>query len=298
MSWQVTASMTGTANRSHSRRWVWACLRDQRSWTGSRSGVQVMRDQVRARPNHARRAGREPLGDLLQLGGQLRLGRALPVPPLAVLGADRPPRPGSSRAGYTMMPYPSSMTSPPPRVAARPSRSRGPGQGRAAGLRPPRRAGGLASGRLWGFCGDLETAGAACAMRVPSLPAFPQAGGLTRAACGGSRDRTRTYNLPVNSRTLCRLSYAGSRGTGGAEPASATALPGSPAGVPLCRRPAYPCRDLRVAYPGGSRARRGAEGLSGARVAPFRTGPGTYRVRPGGGSWSGGVAPRAAFGVL
>ena len=114
----------------------------------------------------------------------------------------------------------------------------------------------------------------------------------------GSRDRTRTYNLPVNSRTLCRLSYAGSRGTGGAEPASATALPGSPAGVPLCRRPAYPCRDLRVAYPRGSRARRGAEGLSGARVAPFRTGPGTYRVRPGGGSWSGGVAPRAAFGVL
>src|SRR5260221_14774053 len=26
----------------------------------------------------------------------------------------------------------------------------------------------------------------------------------------GSRDRTRTYNLPVNSRTLCQLSYAGS----------------------------------------------------------------------------------------
>src|SRR5260221_10153206 len=34
----------------------------------------------------------------------------------------------------------------------------------------------------------------------------------------GSRDRTRTYNLPVNSRTLCQLSYAGSRGRGGAEP--------------------------------------------------------------------------------
>src|SRR5215469_18709602 len=29
----------------------------------------------------------------------------------------------------------------------------------------------------------------------------------------GSRDRTRTYNLPVNSRTLCRLSYAGLPGT-------------------------------------------------------------------------------------
>jgi hypothetical protein len=29
----------------------------------------------------------------------------------------------------------------------------------------------------------------------------------------GSRGRTRTCNLPVNSRTLCRLSYAGSAGT-------------------------------------------------------------------------------------
>ena len=38
MSWQVTAPMTGAANRSHSRRWVWACLRDHRSSTGSRSG--------------------------------------------------------------------------------------------------------------------------------------------------------------------------------------------------------------------------------------------------------------------
>ena len=31
----------------------------------------------------------------------------------------------------------------------------------------------------------------------------------------GSRDRTRTYNLPVNSRTLCRLSYAGPMPAGG-----------------------------------------------------------------------------------
>ena len=35
-----------------------------------------------------------------------------------------------------------------------------------------------------------------------------------------SRDRTRTYNLPVNSRTLCQLSYAGpsARRAGAAEP--------------------------------------------------------------------------------
>src|SRR5215467_13145245 len=33
----------------------------------------------------------------------------------------------------------------------------------------------------------------------------------------GSRDRTRTYNLPVNSRTLCQLSYAGLAGAGANE---------------------------------------------------------------------------------
>ena len=38
MSWQVTASMTGAANRSHSRRWVSACLRDHRLSAGRRSG--------------------------------------------------------------------------------------------------------------------------------------------------------------------------------------------------------------------------------------------------------------------
>ena len=38
MSWQATASMTGEANRSHNLRWVCACLRDQRSFNGSRSG--------------------------------------------------------------------------------------------------------------------------------------------------------------------------------------------------------------------------------------------------------------------
>ena len=37
MSWQMTAPMTGAANRSHSRRWVCACLRDHCRWTGRRS---------------------------------------------------------------------------------------------------------------------------------------------------------------------------------------------------------------------------------------------------------------------
>jgi hypothetical protein len=41
MSWQATAPMTGAANRSHSRRWVSACLRDHRSLTGRRSTAFV-----------------------------------------------------------------------------------------------------------------------------------------------------------------------------------------------------------------------------------------------------------------
>ena len=53
--------------------------------------VQVMPDQVRAGPLHVRRVGLEPFGDLLQLGGQLGLSRALPEPALAVLGEHRPP---------------------------------------------------------------------------------------------------------------------------------------------------------------------------------------------------------------
>ena len=38
MSWHATAPITGIANRSHSRRWVCACLRDHCSRAGSRSG--------------------------------------------------------------------------------------------------------------------------------------------------------------------------------------------------------------------------------------------------------------------
>ncbi len=49
-----------------------------------------------------------------------------------------------------------------------------------------------------------------------------------------SRDRTRTYNLPVNSRTLCRLSYAGSAAISGAS---------------LGSRPAL-AAGIRVAHPG------------------------------------------------
>jgi hypothetical protein len=44
---------------------------------------------------------------------------------------------------------------------------------------------------------------AAGVMRYPSLPADSQVRGLTEhSLVGGSRDRTRTYNLPVNRRPV------------------------------------------------------------------------------------------------
>src|SRR6185437_6764628 len=102
----------------------------------------------------------------------------------------------------------SSITGPPPRVAARPVplASILPGAVRLdfACLATRPRAG------CGDFVGILAHAGASCAMGIPSLPALSQVRGLTMYAPSGSRDRTRTYNLPVNSRTLCRLSYAGS----------------------------------------------------------------------------------------
>jgi hypothetical protein len=52
---------------------------------------QVVRDQVRAAELHVGRVGFQPFSDLLQLGGQLLLGRRLALLPLAVLVPDRAP---------------------------------------------------------------------------------------------------------------------------------------------------------------------------------------------------------------
>ena len=66
-----------------------------------------------------------------------------------------------------------------------------------------------------------------------------------------SRDRTRTYNLPVNSRTLCRLSYAG--------PSARRAL-----GARLVLRTsvAHPAGCLRHADGAGRRANTPRPGLT------------------------------------
>jgi hypothetical protein len=53
--------------------------------------VEVRGDQVRARPPHVRRVGRQPLGDLLQLAGQPVFAHRLALLPFAVLVPDRTP---------------------------------------------------------------------------------------------------------------------------------------------------------------------------------------------------------------
>ena len=170
-------------------------------------GVQVVRDQVRAGPLHVRRVGFQPLGDLLQLGGQLLLGRRLALLPLAVLVPDRPPAALllAGRVDRDPALQLDHRAAAPGGRAPGPAREHPPGAVRPAFAR--RRAGGPAAGRLWGFCGDLGPRGR-CLRHGDSLSSCVYAG--ERADVLGSRDRTRTYNLPVNSRTLCRLSYAGS----------------------------------------------------------------------------------------
>jgi hypothetical protein len=131
----------------------------------------------RAGPPHVRRVGLEPLGDLRQLGGQLLLACRLALVPLAVFVPDRTP------------------------------------------------AAVLLAGRVHGDAvlqlDDLAAATRGCAAGPAredrdSLASCVVAG--ERADSNGllsSRDKTRTYNLPVNSRLLCQLSYAGPSRTAG-----------------------------------------------------------------------------------
>src|SRR6202035_441939 len=93
----------------------------------------------------------------------------------------------------------------PPRVAARPvplARTRPvagrPVLARAAGRAVFPRAG------CGVFGGILKLTAGACAMPLPSIPAFPQAGGLGSSSVPGGRYWARTSDLPVVSRLLFR----------------------------------------------------------------------------------------------
>jgi hypothetical protein len=108
-----------------------------------------------------------------------------------------------------VIPWSSSMTSPSPRVAARVSipATRVAAFGcTAASLRAR-----LARPRAG--CGDsvgiLKIEAGVCVIFTPSLPAFPQAGGLTQEVWDGAGERIRTADRPLTRRMLCQLSYTG-----------------------------------------------------------------------------------------
>src|SRR5215472_11422557 len=91
MSWQVTAPMTGGREPLAQPALGVGVLAGPPLVNREPVGVEVVGHQVRAGPFHLRRVGREPIGDILQLGGQLLLGRRLALLPLAVLVPDGPP---------------------------------------------------------------------------------------------------------------------------------------------------------------------------------------------------------------
>jgi hypothetical protein len=179
MSWQVTASITGAAN-AHI-----ACAACARA-----CGTIAARPAVGRSPGNARsdlrrggscsarrlRAARRPF----QSGGQLGLGRSLALAPLAVLIPDRSPA-AVLLAGRVHRDPALQLND---FAAASGGCSSGaarddPAAGSAVALLRPT----LLAGPLWRSCGVsvgiLVRAGAACAMRIPSLPALSQVRGLT-----------------------------------------------------------------------------------------------------------------------
>jgi hypothetical protein len=121
---------------------------------GQAVGVEVVRDQVGAGTLHVRRVGGQPLGDLLQPGGQPLPGHRLALPAAAVLVPDRAPPVlafprGVDRDAVLQLDH---------RVPVA-AGGRAPGSARedraaccAAGPRPGGTEG-PGQGRLWVFCG-------------------------------------------------------------------------------------------------------------------------------------------------
>jgi hypothetical protein len=166
MSWQATAPMTGAANRWHRRRWVSACLRGPPVCHRETVRVEVPRDQVRAGPGHVRRAHGKTPPDLLQLGGELLLRDGLALLPFAVLVPDRPPA-TALVTGRVHGDLEVEFDDRPVTTGGGPGLDAGNQAGRQPGC--PRHCRALAgtanraTGRLWGFCGDLEDRG--CCLR-------------------------------------------------------------------------------------------------------------------------------------
>jgi len=140
---------------------------------------------------HVRRAGLEPLGDLLQPCDQLLLGRRLAVLPLAVLVPDRPPA-SVFLAGRV---HGDAVLQLDDLAAATGGRTPSP-----VYEDPPGRPG-LPRAGCGDFVGILKTADAACATGFP-LSCVVAGSGADGDSFRGSRAKTRTWNLPVNRRPV------------------------------------------------------------------------------------------------
>ena len=124
---------------------------------------------VRVLALHVRRAGLQPLGDLPQPDGQLLLGRRLALLPLAVLMPDRPPAAvlvAGRVHGDAVLQLDDLTAAPRGRTPG--PRSREPGRSPGDRPMPARSPVRPCRGHVVGI---LTTAGAACAMGIPSLPA-------------------------------------------------------------------------------------------------------------------------------
>ena len=139
MSWQVIAAMTGATNRSHSRRWVSACLRDHGRPAGCRSGdrYQAIRSAPGRSMSGASAASRSvTLASLAASFSSVTASHCRRRPFSYHTARHRSP---ARRAGYTVIPHSTSTTT---RPSPRGRRARfrpltRPGPRRAPWLAPP-----------------------------------------------------------------------------------------------------------------------------------------------------------------
>ena len=113
MSWQVIAAMTGATNRSHSRRWVSACLADHGRPAGCRAGERYQ--AIRSAPGRSRFGASAisrsvTFSSLAASRSSVAASHCRRTPFSIHTARHRPP---SSRAGYTVTPHSSSTTTRP-----------------------------------------------------------------------------------------------------------------------------------------------------------------------------------------
>jgi hypothetical protein len=192
--------MAGLAYRWHRQRCVSACLRDRRSATGSRSGLryQAMRSapglvmfaapaESRCRTFSSSAASFSPETDSHCCRSPSSCPDRPPPAPVVLGRVHGDPViqlddfPVAPRGG-------SALDSGDPGGCLRLCDSQLQGSP------------GPTAGRLRRFCGILKIEAGACSSLASSLPAFPQAGGLTQEVWDGAGERIRTADRPLTRR--------------------------------------------------------------------------------------------------